>query len=59
MKITQPHYNDTPDGSLIYKVDKQTFKVNIFFNQNAKETLQDKLLRVILTEEQKGRVIYV
>jgi len=41
----------TPDGTLTTQIDNQTFIVEVFFNPNATETFQDKLLRVILTEE--------
>ena len=54
MVESQPCYTEKPDGTFIYTIDKQTFKINVFFNQNTTETLQDKLLRVILTEEAKG-----
>ena len=57
----KPRYNETPDGIFIYKIENQIFKVGVFFNQNAVETLQDKLLRVILTDQSKqakGGVIY-
>jgi len=42
-----------PDGTFVQKLGKQTFIVDIFFNHNAKETLEDKFLRVILAEERK------
>ena len=58
MTETKPHYKEKPDGIFTYKIENQSFRVNIFFNQNAKETLQDKLLRVILTDQQKESAIY-
>jgi len=57
----KPRYSETPDGIFIYKIENQIFKVGVFFNQNAVETLQDKLLRVILADQSKqakGGVIY-
>ena len=42
-----------PDGTFIQKLDKQIFIVDIFFNHDAKETFEDKFLRVILAEERK------
>ena len=42
-----------PDGTFIQKLDKQIFIVDIFFNHGAKETFEDKFLRVILAEERK------
>ena len=54
MTKNEPCYNEKPDSTFIYKIENQIFKVNVFFNQNTTETLQDKLLRVILTEEAKG-----
>ena len=58
MTKNEPRYPEKPDGIFIYKIENQTFKVNVFFNQNAKETLQDKLLRAILTDQQKESEIY-
>ena len=58
---TKPRYNEKPDGIFIYKIENQIFKVSIFFNQNAIETLQDKLFRVILTDQSKqakGGIVY-
>jgi len=40
-----------PDGTLHTQIDNQPFIVEVFFNHNATETFQDKLLRVILAEE--------
>ena len=40
-----------PDGTLHTNIDNQPFIVEVFFNPNATETFQDKLLRVILAEE--------
>jgi len=42
-----------PDGTFIQKLDKQIFIVDVFFNHDAKETFEDKFLRVILAEERK------
>ena len=53
MTETKPSYSEKPDGIFTYKIENQTFRVNIFFNQNTKETLQDKLLRVILADQSK------
>ena len=61
MAQARPQYNEKPDGVFIYKIENQVFKVRVFFNQNAVETLQDKLLRVILADQSKqakGGVIY-
>ena len=57
----KPRYSETPDGIFVYKIENQIFKVAVFFNQNTAETLQDKLLRVILTDQSKqakGGIIY-
>jgi len=43
--------NRPPDGTLHAQIDNQPFIVEVFFNPNATETFQDKLLRVILAEE--------
>jgi len=58
MTKSEPRYTEKPDGIFIYKIENQTFKVNIFFNKNAEETLQDRLLRVILADQSKGGLIY-
>ena len=58
MAQAKPQYNEKPDGVFVYKIGNQTFRVNIFFNQIAKETLQDKLLRAILSDQLKGGFIY-
>jgi hypothetical protein len=42
-----------PDGTFIQRLDKQLFIVDIFFNHNTKDTIEDKFLRVILAEEKK------
>ena len=49
--ITATAASRTPDGTLHTKIDNQPFIVEVFFNPNATETFQDKLLRVILAEE--------
>ena len=65
MTKNEPRYTEKPDGIFVYKIENQIFKINIFLNQNAEETLQDKLLRVILEDQSKqdnqifkGGVIY-
>ena len=58
MTQNKPRYTEKPNGKFVYKIDKQTFKVSIYFNQNSKETLQDKLLRAILADQAKGDIIY-
>ena len=61
MTKNEPRYTEKPDGIFVYKIENQIFKVNVFFNQNAEETLKAKLLRVILNDHQKqakGGVIY-
>ena len=61
MAQAKPQYNENPDGIFIYKIENQIFKVRVFFNQNTIETLQDKLLRVILTDQSKqakGGIVY-
>ena len=44
----------TPDGTLTTHINNQTFIIEVFFDHNSKETFQDKLLRIILTEVQKS-----
>jgi len=40
-----------PDGTLTTHTENQTFIMQVFFNHDSKETFQDKLLKIILTEE--------
>jgi hypothetical protein len=51
--IEQLQPANKPDGTFVQQLDKQVFIVDIFFNHNSKETLEDKFLRVILAEERK------
>lgn len=39
-----------PDG-VMAKIDGKTFVTEIFFNHNSKDTFQDKLLKVIRSEQ--------
>jgi len=32
------------------------YEVNVYFNQNAKETMNDKIMRLIRNEAQSGKV---
>lgn len=51
-EITQaPSIPRTPDGTITTQTDNQIFIMDVFFNHNSKETFEDKLLRVIQTEE--------
>lgn len=58
MTQSKPRYNEKPDGIFTHKIENQTFRVNVFFNQNSQETLQDKLLRVILNDQARGGIAY-
>jgi hypothetical protein len=46
-----PETPQKPDGILTTRTDNQTFIIEVFFDHDSKETFQDKLLRVILSEE--------
>ncbi len=46
-----PTMPQTPDGTITTQIDNQIFIMDVFFNHNSKETFEDKLLRVIQTEE--------
>lgn len=46
-----PNAPRKPDGILTTQIDNQTFITEIFFNHDSTETFQDKLLKVIATEE--------
>ena len=39
-----------PDGTLTKQTENHIYVMQIFFNQDSKETFQDKLLKVILAE---------
>ena len=41
-----------PDGTLTLQKGYQTFIMQVYFNHDSKETFQDKLLRVMLTDLQ-------
>ena len=41
------------DGTFTQKIGRQEFRVNVYFNEDSKDTFHDKLLRVILAEERK------
>lgn len=51
MTQTQPQYNQQPDCIFTQTISNQTYKVNIFFNQNTTETFDDKLMQVLLLEQ--------
>lgn len=40
-----------PDGILTTRINNQIFITEIFFNHDSADTFQDKLLKVIATEE--------
>ena len=42
----------SPDGIMKTQINNQTLIIKLFFNHKSKETFQDKLLRVILSEKQ-------
>jgi hypothetical protein len=41
-----------PDGIMTTQINNQTFVTEVFFDHESIETFQDKLLRVILAENQ-------
>ena len=43
-----------PDGTLTTQISNQTFIIEVFFDHNSKETFQDKLLRVMITDLPMG-----
>ena len=45
----EPHRLTKRIGSTVYEV-------NVYFNQDAKETMNDKIMRLIRNEAQNGRV---
>jgi len=51
MTNKEPRYNPQPDGILEQRVGNVRYRVNVFFNQNTKTTLQDKLLKIIVMNE--------
>ncbi len=40
-----------PDGILTKKINGKTFVTEIYFNKNSKDTFQDKLLKVVQSEQ--------
>ncbi|SQG16894.1 MULTISPECIES: transposon-encoded TnpW family protein [Bacteria] len=40
-----------PNGIMIKKIRGKTFVTEIYFNKNSKETFQDKLLKVVKSEQ--------
>lgn len=40
-----------PDGILTKKINGKTFVTEIYFNKNSKDTSQDKLLKVVQSEQ--------
>jgi hypothetical protein len=46
-----------PDGTITAQINNQILIIKLFFNNDSKETFQDKLLRVILAEESKKESI--
>jgi len=56
LQTPQMQMTDTPDSTIIQTQGKQTFVMQLFFNHNATETFEDKLLRVILAEERKSQL---
>jgi hypothetical protein len=52
MEISKtPQAVKKPDGTLLTQIDNQIFVMEVFFDQDSKETFQEKLLRVILADE--------
>jgi len=43
-------YNKKPDGIFTHRVENQTIKVNIFFNQNTSETFDNTLMQSFMLE---------
>lgn len=39
----------------IKKIGKVTYEVVVYFNENATETMQDKLKRIMLREMERGK----
>ena len=42
-----------PDGILTKKIRGKTFVTEIYFDENSKETFQDKLLKVVKSEQKE------
>ncbi|XVG96409.1 transposon-encoded TnpW family protein [Eubacteriales bacterium KG125] len=40
-----------PNGIMIKKIRGKTFVTEIYFNKNSKETFQDKLLKIVKSEQ--------
>jgi len=46
-----PQAPKKPDLTLTTQTNNQTMIMQVFFNNNSKETFEEKLLRVVLAEE--------
>ena len=42
-----------PDGILTKKIRGKTFVTEIYFDKNSKETFQDKLLKILQSEQKE------
>ena len=45
--------NRKPDGILTKKIKGKTFVTEIYFDKNSKETFQDKLLKILQSEQKE------
>ena len=47
---TEDHLNENNQQYFIKRIGRTNFKVNVFFSETEKETLEDKILRIIRRE---------
>mgnify|MGYP001018020755 FL=1 len=53
-KQTEEHpRHRKPDGILTKKIKGKTFVTEIYFDKNSKETFQDKLLKILQSEQKE------
>ena len=51
IKEIQKEQHQKPDGILKKKMNGKTFVTEIYFDKNSKDTFQDKLLKVVKSEQ--------
>ena len=47
---TEDHLNENNQQFFVKRIGRTNFKVNVFFSETEKETLEDKILRIIRRE---------
>ena len=53
IKEIQKEQHQKPDGILTKKINGKTFVTEIYFDKNSKDTFQDKLLKILQSEQKE------